>query len=171
MNNDVSTLTLHTFPDACLTTICEPIEEVTQDVYNLAKKMLAKMYVKNGIGLAAPQVGINKRMFVVDVSPDGTAPIVFINPVVEGYGEIITSKEGCLSLPGLLVEVKRYSCVKVEYTNLSGERKSIDVNGLLAKCIQHENDHLNGKMCFDELTILKRNILLRKMKKVVKRSK
>jgi len=131
--------------------------------------MLAKMYVKNGIGLAAPQVGINKNLFVLDVSPDGTAPMVFINPIVTGYGDKITSNEGCLSLPGLLVKVQRFPNVTVEYTNLSGERKNIDANGILAKCIQHENDHLQGIMCFDGLSTLKKNMLLRKMNKVTKR--
>lgn len=164
-------LTLVTYPNTCLSTPCVDIEEITPEIHTIATKMLAKMYVKNGIGLAAPQVGINKRMFVIDVSPDGTAPLVFINPIVEGYGNIIKSNEGCLSLPGLVVEVERFSNVRVEYTNLSGERKNIDVVGILAKCIQHENDHLNGKMCFDDLSTLKRNILLRKMNKVVKRAK
>ncbi len=164
-------LTLVTYPNTCLSTSCVDIDEITPEIHTIATKMLAKMYVKNGIGLAAPQVGINKRMFVLDVSPDGTAPMVFINPVVEGHGDIIKSKEGCLSLPGLLVEVNRFTNVKVEYTNLSGEQKSIDVTGILAKCIQHENDHLNGVMCFDWLTPLKKSILLRKMNKVVRRAK
>lgn len=164
-------LTLVTYPNSCLSAPCVDIEEITPEIHTIATKMLAKMYVKNGIGLAAPQVGINKRMFVLDISPDGTAPMVFINPVVEGYGDIIKSKEGCLSLPGLLVEVNRFSNVKVEYTNLSGERKMLDVTGILAKCIQHENDHLNGVMCFDGLTPLKKSILLRKMNKVVRRSR
>lgn len=164
-------LNLVIYPNACLSAPCTDIIEVTSDIHTLATKMLAKMYVKNGIGLAAPQVGVNLRMFVVDVSADGTAPMVFINPIVEGYGEKIKSKEGCLSLPGLLVEVERFENVRVEYTNLSNERKNIDVTGLLAICIQHENDHLDGIMCFDTLSCLKKNILLRKMNKVVRKSK
>lgn len=162
---------LKTYPDVCLITKCTEVMAVDGVIHSLATKMLAKMYVKNGIGLAAPQVGVNLRMFVVDVSADGTAPMVFINPVVEGYGNKIKSKEGCLSLPGLLVEVERFENVRVEYTNLSNERKNIDVTGLLAICIQHENDHLDGIMCFDTLSCLKKNILLRKMNKVVRKSK
>lgn len=156
------------YPHQCLTQSCAEIPELTPEIHNLAVKMLAKMYTSEGIGLAAPQVGSMLRLFVIDISMDGDQPFVFINPILEPYGKIINSGEGCLSIPGFTTTVQRFENVKVTYTNLSNEQKTIDATGLLARCIQHENDHLNGRMFIDHLSKLKKSMLLKKLTKMGK---
>lgn len=137
----------------------------------LAPRMLATMYEAPGIGLAAPQVGESLRLIVLDVSgkdetPD---PMVLVNPeVIAASKELATREEGCLSLPNQYAEVTRPAVVKVRYQTLDGSRKDIEADGLMAACLQHEIDHLDGRLFVDYLSPLKRNMILRKLAKELK---
>jgi peptide deformylase len=140
-------------------------------VRELAPRMLATMYEAPGIGLAAPQVGESLRLVVIDVSgkEEEPRPIVLVNPEVVGASkELATREEGCLSLPNMYAEVTRPAAVKVRYQDLEGAKKEIEGDGLLAACLQHEIDHLNGVLFVDYLSALKRNMLLRKLQKELK---
>ena len=135
--------------DPLLRKTSKPVKEITDRIRTLAEDMLETMYDANGVGLAAPQVGILKRMVTIDVSEDGTEPMVMINPVIlERDGEQ-TGPEGCLSLPGLQGTVTRPSHVKAEYTDLDGNRCTVEGDDLLARCICHELDHLDGVLYRD----------------------
>ncbi|RVT99496.1 peptide deformylase [Rhodovarius crocodyli] len=140
-------------------------------VRDLAPRMLATMYEAPGIGLAAPQVGESLRLVVIDVSgkEEEPRPIVLVNPEIIGASkELATREEGCLSLPNQYAEVTRPAAVKVRYQDLEGAKKEIEGDGLLAACLQHEIDHLNGVLFVDYLSALKRNMLLRKLQKELK---
>jgi len=143
----------------------------TDRVRALAPRMLATMYQAPGIGLAAPQVGESLRLIVLDVSgkdetPD---PMVLVNPeVIAASKELATREEGCLSLPNQYAEVTRPAVVKVRYQTLDGSRKDIEADGLMAACLQHEIDHLDGTLFVDYLSPLKRNMILRKLAKELK---
>lgn len=172
-------LSIHTYPDPVLTTVAEEVkpEEFNQDLKELCKNMLYTMYQAPGIGLAAPQIGIGKRIFVVDVDYDrdeteedsgeyalsNFQPKVFINPVIKQKEGEITYQEGCLSLPGVYEDVKRYEKIVVEYQNTDGEKKEIEADKLLSICIQHENDHLDGIVFIDRLSGLKKNFFRKKL--------
>ncbi len=129
--------------------------------------MFATMYRAPGIGLAAPQVGSRLRLAVVDLMPDNAAtPIVLVNPeVVAVSQELATREEGCLSLPGQYADVTRPARVQVRYQDLTGARREIEAEGLLAACLQHEIDHLDGVLFVDHLSVLKRNMMLRRLAK------
>ena len=128
----------------------KPVKEITDRIRMLAEDMLETMYDANGVGLAAPQVGILKRMVTIDVSEDGNSPMVLINPeILETEGEQ-TGPEGCLSLPGLQGTVSRPQHVKVAYTDLDGERITVEGDDLLARCFCHEIDHLDGVLYRDK---------------------
>ena len=136
-------------------------------VRDLAPRMLAAMYVAPGIGLAAPQVGEALRLVVLDLQiDDACEPMVLVNPeVIEASRELASREEGCLSLPGQYAEVERPASVKVRWRELDGSRRELVADGLLATCLQHEIDHLDGVMFVDHLTPLKRNMLLRRFAK------
>lgn len=136
-------------------------------VATLAQRMLATMYAAPGIGLAAPQVGVDLRLAVVDLQPeDKPAPLVLINPRIEqASAEEVTREEGCLSIPGQYADVTRPARVTVSYEDAEGQVQTIEAEGLLATCLQHEIDHLDGILFVDHLSALKRNIILRKMVK------
>ncbi len=133
----------------------------------LADTMLAVMYKAPGIGLAAPQIGISLRLVVIDLAPDGVpAPIVMINPEITRVSQqLVSREEGCLSLPGQYADVTRPAEITVAFESVAGKRDSLEADGLLAACIQHEIDHLDGVLFVDHLSALKRNILLRKLAK------
>lgn len=133
----------------------------------LVPRMFASMYRAPGIGLAAPQVGVGLRLAVVDLMPDErNAPIVLVNPeIVAVSSELATREEGCLSLPGQYADVTRPARVKVRYHDAGGARREIEAEGLLAACLQHEIDHLDGVLFVDHLSALKRNMLMRKLAK------
>jgi peptide deformylase len=133
----------------------------------LVPRMLATMYAAPGIGLAAPQVGLALRFAVIDLQPDDKpAPITLINPRIEQKSrEEATREEGCLSLPGHYAEVTRPERVVVVYEDLDGQPQTLEADGLLATCLQHEIDHLDGILFVDHLSALKRNMILRKMVK------
>lgn len=136
-----------------LRTQAKKIARVDSSVRKLAQDMLETMYANNGVGLAAPQVGVSKRLFVLDVSGEDepNKPIVLINPeIVEAQGEMVGT-EGCLSFPGVFFEVKRAAKVTVKYTNLSGKPVKLTAeSNLLCRAIQHELDHLNGELFIDK---------------------
>lgn len=158
-------LTILRYPDQRLRRKAEPVEEVTDDIRQLADDMLETMYDAPGIGLAATQVNVGKRVLVIDVSEDRSEPRVFINPeILEQRGEEIM-EEGCLSVPGIFAEVKRADWVRVRALNEKGESFEMEAEGLLAVCIQHEIDHLNGKLFVDYLSELKRRMVRKRLEK------
>ncbi len=136
----------------------------------LAPRMLDAMYKAPGIGLAAPQVGVGLRLVVIDLQKEEKpAPLVLVNPeIVAASEELATREEGCLSLPGQYAEVTRPARVKVRWQELDGSKREVEAEGLLATCLQHEIDHLNGMLFVDHLSPLKRNMLLRKLAKELK---
>ena len=153
-----------------LTTECEPVEEVDADIRQLVDDLLETMYDAKGVGLAAPQVGVLKRITVIDVShpEEGERePIVLINPeIVESSDETIEWEEGCLSFPGLYGEVERSAEVTVEATNREGERYQVSGDELLAVALQHEIDHLDGVLFIHRMSGLKRRMALKEYKKI-----
>ncbi len=155
-------------PHPLLKARCRPVGAGDADkVRELVARMFATMYKAPGIGLAAPQVGALLRLAVVDVMPDDRkAPIVLINPeVVAESDEMVPHEEGCLSLPGQYAEVIRPAIVKVRYTDETGARREMQADGLLAACLQHEIEHLDGGLFVDHLSVLKRNIIMRRLAK------
>lgn len=141
-------------PDPILSTVCEPCDLADKELKRLAKQMQHAMYKHSGCGIAAPQVGVTKRLVVIDVDWDGDKgeknPIVLVNPeVVELRGEPEVGGEGCLSCPGVNVAVARQPWARVRYLDLDGEAWEIDGDGLLGRCLQHEIDHLDGKTLFE----------------------
>lgn len=136
----------------------------------LAGKMLATMYKAPGVGLAAPQVGVGLRVVVLDCGPkEAPAPMVLVNPeLVAASDELAVREEGCLSLPNQFADVTRPYRVRVRYQALDGSKHEVEGEGLLSACLQHEIDHLDGKLFVDYLSILKRNMLLRRLAKELK---
>ncbi len=156
-------------PDPRLKVVCETVETVDDDLRQFMDDMLETMYAAPGIGLSAPQVGDRRRVIVVDVSRDGETkrPLRMVNPeIVDTAGEPVMSEEGCLSFPEMFAEVERPSAVKIRYLDENSEPREIEADGLLATCIQHEIDHLDGVLFVDHIGTVRRNIILRKMKKV-----
>jgi peptide deformylase len=133
----------------------------------LVPRMFAAMYAAPGIGLAAPQVGVGLRLVVLDLMADGkSAPITLINPeLVSVSDEKATREEGCLSLPGQYADVTRPARVRVRFTDQAGAKQEIEGEGLLAACLQHELDHLDGVLFVDHLSALRRNMILRRLAK------
>ncbi|ODT71954.1 MAG: peptide deformylase [Pelagibacterium sp. SCN 63-23] len=158
-------------PDARLRAVADPIIAVDDEIQVLAKDMLDTMYDAPGIGLAAPQIGVMKRIVVMDLAAEGepAAPLVMINPEITAFGdEIQVTEEGCLSIPELYYEVERPSTVTVKYTDLDGNEVVKDADGKLAVCIQHELDHLDGVLYIDYLSRLKRDRVIKKFDKQAK---
>lgn len=147
-------LNLHFLGDRVLRQNAKRIAKVDQSVRDFAKEMLQTMYSENGIGLAAPQVGINKQMIVVDCQPDNAEnpPLVLINPVIKKYSrDLCIGDEGCLSIPNVFLEVVRPRAIEVVFKDESGKQQKINATGLLARVIQHEMDHLNGVLFVDRV--------------------
>jgi len=162
------TLPLVLAPDPRLKTKTKPVTESDRaTVRALAPRMLATMYAAPGIGLAAPQIGVNLRLAVIDLqAEDQKAPIVLVNPrITAASQEEATREEGCLSIPGQYADVTRPASVTVTYEDVDGESHSLEAEGLLATCLQHEIDHLDGILFTDHLSALKRNMIMRKMVK------
>jgi len=145
----------------------------TDAVRAVLPRMFATMYAAPGIGLAAPQVDLGLRVLVIDLMPnDKPAPLAMINPEILALSdELATREEGCLSLPGMYAEITRPARVKVRYMDETGARKELEADELLATCIQHEIDHLDGVLFVDHLSILKRNIIMRKLAKEQKQKR
>ncbi len=142
-------------PDPGLNTVCKPCEPGDKNLIGIAKKMAKIMYANNGCGIAAPQVGLDKRFVVIDVDWDGEDastrnPLFLVNPeIVELKGEEEVGKEACLSCPGVSVPIKRKPWARVSFYDLDGEEWEIEGDGLLGRCLQHELDHLDGKTLFE----------------------
>ena len=166
----MSKLTILEFPDPRLRKEAEIVSEVNDDIRKIIDDMFETLYEAPGIGLAATQVDIHKQIVVIDVSEDKDDPLVFINPKVTVLdGEPETMQEGCLSVPGYYEDVTRTAHVKVQATDRNGDEFEMEATGLLAVCIQHELDHLNGKLFVDYLSPLKRNRIKSKLEKEHKR--
>ena len=160
-----------TIPDPLLRKVSEPVASVNTEVKNLMDDMLETMYAAPGIGLAAVQVGVLKRIIVIDLSKDGQKkdPLFIVNPQITFKSdELISYEEGCLSIPNQFAEVKRPSSCKVNFLDYNGKKREINADGLLATCVQHEVDHLNGVLFIDHLSKLKKDIIIKKTKKQVK---
>ena len=153
------------YPDPRLRTKAKPINQVDDSVRKLIDDMFETMYEAPGIGLAASQVNVHRRIIVVDVSENRDQPHAFINPELTTFGETLESEEGCLSVPGFYEPVTRYEGVRVKALDRQGEPLEAEFNGLLAVCIQHECDHLDGKLFVDYLSNLKRTRIRRKLEK------
>lgn len=172
-------LPILTYPDPILSAKAKEVTEFNSELQELIQNMLFTMYHAPGIGLAAPQIGVSHRIFVLDVEYDREVvtnsagkdevrlsnfnPMVFINPVISGTSGTTTYEEGCLSVPGVYEEVKRFKSIKVRYQNLKGEEIEIEADDLFSICLQHENDHLNGIVFIERLSNLKKNFYKKKM--------
>lgn len=158
-------LTVRTYPDPVLRELATPVTEFNEDLELTLNNMAETMYHENGIGLAATQVAILKRMIVVDVSAERSSLMKLINPEIIYQEGTIESEEGCLSVPDYRECVKRSEVIRVKYNNSKGENLEFEACDLLAICIQHEIDHLDGKLFIDHISRLKRDIFKRKYKK------
>ena len=157
------------YPDPRLHTVARPVAQVDARVRELASNMFATMYEAQGIGLAATQVDVHERLIVIDVSEERTEGLVLINPeLLWTSPEMVKNDEGCLSVPGIYDGVMRHERVRVRALNLDGSAQEIEAEGLLAVCIQHEMDHLMGKVFVEYLSPLKRNRIKTKMLKTLK---
>ena len=159
-------------PDRRLRLVSEPVTSVTGEIRTLVRDMLDTMYDAPGVGLAAIQIGVQKRVITMDVSKDEKErrPLVLINPEILWVSEEKRAyEEGCLSIPEYYEEVERPDRVRFRYTNLDGESVEQDADGLMATCVQHEIDHLNGVLFIDHLSKLKRDRVMTKFKKAAKR--
>jgi len=158
------------YPDKRLRQPAQPVTKFDADLARLLEDMAETMYAAPGVGLAAPQIGVPLRIFVIDVATGDNEPSdfrVFINPeVTEGSGEV-SNEEGCLSFPGVHENVSRAERVRVRAQNARGEHFELETDGFLAVAIQHENDHLNGKLMVDHLSMLRRRLVHRAMMKRV----
>lgn len=165
----MSLLPILTIPDTRLKAKCKPLDNVDGRVATLMDDMLETMYKAPGIGLAAPQIGVLERLIVVDVTDhknEKPNPIAMVNPeLILVSDELAVTQEGCLSIPEFYADVTRPAQVRVRYVDRDGEVREMDAEGLLATCIQHEIDHLNGVLFIDHLSSLKRNMILRKYNK------
>ncbi len=159
-------LNILTLPDKRLKTVAKPVVKVTQEIKQLANDMLETMYAAPGIGLAATQVNHHIQLVVMDISEDKNEPRIFINPKITARNGEQVHEEGCLSVPGIYADVKRAEEITVEYMDLDGQQQTLNADGLLAVCIQHEIDHLKGIVFLDHLSVLKRKMALKKLAKV-----
>ena len=157
-------------PDPRLKKVCDPVARITPDIEALAADMLATMYDAPGVGLAAPQVGIMSRIFVMDATRDPEAerrPLVLVNPEVTWESEELnTYEEGCLSIPEQYGDVTRPNQVRLQWLGLDGKTHEEEFDGLWATCAQHELDHLNGILFIDHLSAIKRQMITRRMVKL-----
>lgn len=159
-------------PDPILRQVCEPVAEVTDDVRTLMDDMLETMYEAPGIGLAACQIGVLKRIVVIDISKEDEkkAPLCLVNPEITWTSEeTSTYEEGCLSIPEYYEEVERPAACVVTFMDRDGKRQELKCEGLLATCVQHEVDHLNGVLFIDHISKLKRDRVVKKFTKAAKR--
>lgn len=157
------------FPDKRLRKVAQPVEKVDRKIKNIIEQMFFTMYEEKGIGLAATQVNIHKRIIVIDVSENKNEKIFLINPqIISLSKDLDTMEEGCLSVPGFYESVSRPKTIKVSSLDIDGKQIEFEAEGLLATCIQHEIDHLNGKLFVDHISALKRNRIEKKINKLKK---
>ncbi|MFI4889866.1 MAG: peptide deformylase [Steroidobacterales bacterium] len=153
------------YPDPRLRTRAQPVTSVDAALRQLADDMIETMYAAKGIGLAATQVDVHKRLLVIDVSPEHDHPQVFINPEILAREGVESVQEGCLSLPGIYDKVLRATKIRVRALGRNGKSFELEAEGLAAVCIQHEMDHLEGKVFVDYLSELKRQLIRRRLEK------
>jgi len=163
-------LTILEFPDPRLRTRAAPVETVDEQLNELIDDMFETMYDAPGIGLAATQVDVHKRLLVADMSADKSDPQVLINPEILEKDGVMVSEEGCLSVPGYYEEVERAEHIRVQFLDRKGAEVEMEAEGLLAVCIQHEIDHLNGKLFVDYLSEAKRQRIRKRLVKERRRS-
>ncbi len=156
------------FPDERLRNKALPVEHINSDIKEIATNMLETMYVESGIGLAATQVNIQKRIVVIDLSEERNEPLILVNPEISKLEGKETTREGCLSVPDYFDIVERAENIEFNYKTLDNQLVEAKADGLLAVCIQHEIDHLNGKLFIDYLSPLKRQRLKKKIEKLEK---
>ncbi|HCU66992.1 MAG TPA: peptide deformylase [Rheinheimera sp.] len=161
----MTVLTVLHYPDDRLRTVAKPVAEITPQIRQLVADMLETMYDENGIGLAATQVNVHQRVVVIDISENRDQPQIFINPEITSKSGDTTYEEGCLSVPQSYANVERAAEVTVKAQNLEGEWFELKADGLLAICLQHELDHLLGKLFIDYLSPLKRDRIKKKLEK------
>lgn len=174
-----NTLKIYTYPHPILKKVATPVDQFDESLKELVRNMLTTMYLAPGVGLAGPQVGQSKRLFVMDIDYSrekiegqegkytykGLNPKVIINPVfTEKTGEILY-EEGCLSVPGIYEKVQRAQVVKLTYQDVDGQTHSLEAEGLRAVCLQHETDHLDGIVFLERLSFMKRELLVKKLLK------
>lgn len=157
------------YPDPRLRTRARDVEQVDEGIRRLAADMLETMYAAPGIGLAATQVDVHLRLIVMDISEDRSQPLVLVNPEILDREDVETGEEGCLSVPGITETVQRARRIRVRALGVRGEALEFDADGLLAVCIQHEMDHLEGKLFVDYLSELKRQRIRKKLVKSARR--
>jgi peptide deformylase len=158
-------------PDPLLRQQSKPVETVDSEIQRLADDMLETMYDAPGIGLAAIQIGVPRRMLVIDLSRDDeeNKPQVFINPeILKVSDDVSTYEEGCLSIPDYYAEVERPASLTVGYVDRDGKQQTVEADGLLATCLQHEIDHLNGVLFIDHISRLKRDMVIKKFTKLAR---
>ena len=156
-------------PDKILRKISEPVVEVGTEEQKLMNDMIDTMYAANGIGLAAIQIGVSKRIIVIDISRDENKkePMYFVNPVIKKKNpDKAIYEEGCLSVPDQFAEIERPNACEVEYLDYDGKKQLLKADGLLATCIQHEMDHLEGILFIDYLSKLKKTMIIKKLSKI-----
>ena len=157
-----------TVPDPILRKISKPVKKIDKEIKSLMDDMLETMYDAPGIGLAAVQIGVLKRVIVIDLSKDREKknPIFIINPeIISKSKELVSYEEGCLSIPNQFAEVERPNICTIKHLDYNGKENEIEAKGLLATCIQHEIDHINGILFIDHLSKLKKDLILKKVKK------
>ena len=162
------------YPDPRLRQVSQPVEEIDEDLQKLVRDMAETMYANDGAGLAAIQVGRAIRLFMLDgaiITQDKAAdPLVFLNPEILSLEGEEEAEEGCLSFPGIFVPIKRATKCRVRATNLKGETFEMELEGLAARAVQHETDHLNGRLLVDYVGRVKKHLIDRKMRKLQKQS-
>lgn len=164
----VKAMTIHkilSLPHDCLRKVAKPVEQFDDKLQTLIDDMFETMYAANGVGLAAPQIGVSLRLAVVDTVGDKTQQIVLINPEIVSKEGKVTYEEGCLSIPGAYDTVTRSQKVTLKALDRLGKPFEMEAEGLLAECFEHEIDHLDGKLFIDLLSPLKRSVALRKLEK------
>ena len=157
-----------TEPNKILRQVSKPVERVGKEEQNLMDDMIETMYKANGIGLAAIQIGVPKRIIVMDISKNDEKknPMFFVNPIIKNKNSNLARyEEGCLSVPDQFAEIDRPDSCEVEYLDYNGEKKFLKTSGLLATCIQHEMDHLEGILFIDYLSKLKKSMIIKKLSK------
>ncbi|MDL5167318.1 peptide deformylase [Proteus faecis] len=165
----MAVLPLLRFPDERLRRVAVPVEKVDDEIRTLIDNMIETMYAERGIGLAAPQVNVSKRIVVIDVSENRDQPIALINPeIISTEDEVMDMMDGCLSIPDSFAPTQRYRFLKVKALDRNGDVIELEASDLFAGCIQHELDHLDGKLFIDHLSPLKRQRIEKKQKKLSK---
>ena len=163
-------LTIVNCMDSVLRKKCLKVENIDETLVTLADDMIETMYAASGLGLAANQVGVTSDLFVIDVGieKEKRDPVIIINPIITASEEEVIAEEGCLSIPEIFAQVKRFQYVEVKGYDLKGNELRYEAEGFLARAFQHEMDHLNGVLLWDNLSKVKRDILQRKFKKKLK---